>query len=149
MEARDVQVAREAGQRALASLREAQDALDSARNWGFVDILGGGLITSLVKHSRMNDATDAVERAQADLESFARALRGVSGLTGVRLERDGVLEAFDVLLDNSISDLFVQSHIEDARGQVRAATSRVTAILAELGQDGAGDGSAAGSGRAR
>lgn len=107
MEARDVQAAREAGQRALASLREAKKSLDSARNWGFVDILGGGLITSLVKHSRMDDASEAIERAQTDLEAFARALRGVSGVTGVRLERDGVLEAFDVLLDNSISDLFV------------------------------------------
>ncbi len=137
MEARDVQAAREAGQRALASLREAEKSLDSARNWGFVDILGGGLITSLVKHSRMDDASEAIDRAQTDLEVFARALRGVSGVMGVRLERDGVLEAFDVLLDNSISDLFVQSHIEDARGQVRAAISRVTAILAELGQQDA------------
>jgi len=140
MEARDVQAAREAGQRALASLREAKKSLDSARNWGFVDILGGGLITSLVKHSRMDDASEAIDRAQTDLEVFARALRGVSGVMGVRLERDGVLEAFDVLLDNSISDLFVQSHIEDARGQVRAAISRVTAILAELGQQDASSG---------
>ncbi|MGN0076730.1 MAG: hypothetical protein ACI38Z_07155 [Parafannyhessea sp.] len=140
MEARDVQTAREAGQRALASLREAQKALDSARNWGFVDILGGGLVTSLVKHSRMDDASDAIERAQTDLRAFAYALRDVSGLTGVRLERDGVLEAFDVLLDNSISDLFVQSHIEDARSQVNTAISRVTAILAELGQEDASSG---------
>ncbi|MCH4083970.1 MAG: hypothetical protein LKF00_06370 [Olsenella sp.] len=148
MEARDVQAAREAGQRALASLREAEKSLDSARNWGFVDILGGGLITSLVKHSRMDDASEAIDRAQTDLEVFARALRGVSGVMGVRLERDGVLEAFDVLLDNSISDLFVQSHIEDARGQVRAAISRVTAILAELGQQDASS-STGGTRRAR
>ncbi len=147
MEARDVQAAREAGQRALASLREAKKSLDSARNWGFVDILGGGLITSLVKHSRMDDASEAIERAQTDLEAFARALRGVSGVTGVRLERDGVLEAFDVLLDNSISDLFVQSHIEDARSQVNTAISRVTAILTELGQQDASSG--AGPRRAR
>ncbi|RRF88795.1 MAG: hypothetical protein DUD33_09990 [Coriobacteriaceae bacterium] len=146
MAARDVQAAREAGQRALASLREAEKSLDSARNWGFVDILGGGLITSLVKHSRMDDASEAIERAQTDLETFAKALKSVSGVTGVRLERDGVLEAFDVLLDNSISDLFVQSHIEDARSQVKTSISRVTAILAELGQQDAGSGSGAGSG---
>ena len=31
-----------AGERALSSLRAAQDKLGSARNWGIFDMLGGG-----------------------------------------------------------------------------------------------------------
>ena len=128
--------ARAAGTRALQSLDEAADQLDSARNWGLLDILGGGILTSLVKRSRLDGASEAVERAQRDLEAFARELRDCSGVTGVDLRRSDMLELFDIVFDNSITDLFVQSRIEDARADVRRARARVQAILAELGSAG-------------
>lgn len=128
--------ARAAGTRALQSLDEAADQLDSARNWGLLDILGGGILTSLVKRSRLDGASEAVERAQRDLEAFARELRDCSGVTGVDLRRSDMLELFDIAFDNSITDLFVQSRIEDARADVRRARARVQAVLAELGSAG-------------
>lgn len=128
--------ARAAGTRALQSLDEAADQLDSARNWGLLDILGGGILTSLVKRSRLDGASEAVERAQRDLEAFARELRDCSGVTGVDLRRSDMLELFDIAFDNSITDLFVQSRMEDARADVRRARARVQAILAELGSAG-------------
>ena len=128
--------ARAAGTRALQSLDEAADQLDSARNWGLLDILGGGILTSLVKRSRLDGASKAVERAQRDLEAFARELRDCSGVTGVDLRRSDMLELFDIAFDNSITDLFVQSRIEDARADVRRARARVQAVLAELGSAG-------------
>lgn len=128
--------ARAAGTRALQSLDEAADQLDSARNWGLLDILGGGILTSLVKRSRLDGASEAVERAQRDLEAFARELRDCSGVTGVDLRRSDMLELFDIAFDNSITDLFVQSRIEDARADVRRARARVQSILAELGSAG-------------
>lgn len=128
--------ARAAGTRALQSLDEAADQLDSARNWGLLDILGGGILTSLVKRSRLDGASEAVGRAQCDLEAFARELRDCSGVTGVDLRRSDMLELFDIVFDNSITDLFVQSRIEDARADVRRARARVAATLAELGSAG-------------
>ena len=128
--------ARAAGTRALQSLDEAADQLDSARNWGLLDILGGGILTSLVKRSRLDGASEEVERAQRDLEAFARELRDCSGVTGVDLRRSDMLELFDIAFDKSITDLFVQSRIEDARADVRRARARVQAILAELGSAG-------------
>ncbi|MDY4014828.1 hypothetical protein [Parafannyhessea umbonata] len=128
--------ARAAGTRALQSLDEAADQLDSARNWGLLDILGGGILTSLVKRSRLDGASEAVGRAQRDLEAFARELHDCSGVTGMDLRRSDMLELFDIVFDNSITDLFVQSRIEDAREDVRRARARVQAILAELGSAG-------------
>ncbi|WP_373577459.1 hypothetical protein [Parafannyhessea umbonata] len=128
--------ARAAGTRALRSLDEAAEQLDGARNWGLLDILGGGILTSLVKRSRLDGASEAVGRAQRDLEAFARELRDCSGVTGVDLRRSDMLELFDIVFDNSITDLFVQSRIEDAREDVRRARARVAATLAELGSAG-------------
>lgn len=46
-----------AGERALNSLYHAQDKLNSAKGWGLLDLLGGGFITGMIKHSRIDDAS--------------------------------------------------------------------------------------------
>lgn len=61
-----------AGERALNSLYAAQGKLKSAKGWGIFDILGGGLLSDLMKHSRMNDASSYMEAARRDLEKFKR-----------------------------------------------------------------------------
>ena len=74
----EVREARAAGIRALNSLRQAQRCLDSARGWGVLDILGGGLITNLVKHSKLSDAQRCIDQAQYDLDAFRRELADVN-----------------------------------------------------------------------
>ena len=44
----------EAGQRALSSLRTAEENLNSAKNWGLVDMFGGGFFSTMLKHSKMD-----------------------------------------------------------------------------------------------
>ena len=46
----------EAGQRALSSLRTAEENLNSAKNWGLVDMFGGGFFSTMLKHSKMDQA---------------------------------------------------------------------------------------------
>ena len=52
-----------AGERALDSLYGARKELDSAGNWGLLDLFGGGMLSTFVKHSRMDDARRYMERA--------------------------------------------------------------------------------------
>ena len=67
----------EAGQRALNSLRAAQKELESARNWGLVDLFGGGFISSMLKQGKMNTAQNHMEQARYDLQNFSKELRDV------------------------------------------------------------------------
>jgi hypothetical protein len=53
---REKREAVEAGYRALQSLNNAKAELNSAKNWGLVDLFGGGTITGLIKYSKMNNA---------------------------------------------------------------------------------------------
>ena len=46
----------EAGRRALTSLQAAKENLNSAKNWGLVDMFGGGFFTTMLKHSRIDQA---------------------------------------------------------------------------------------------
>ena len=77
MRTKELQEAISAGERALRSLQAAQDKLDSANNWGIFDMLGGGFIASLVKHSKMDEAKADMEDAKYDLKAFQRELKDV------------------------------------------------------------------------
>ena len=52
------------GEKALACLNRASKSLDSASGWGMLDIFGGGLISGLAKHHRIDEAQDALREAQ-------------------------------------------------------------------------------------
>ena len=118
-----------AGERALDSLIEAQNQLRKARNWGIYDILGGGFLSSVIKHSKIDNARSCIERAKYDLDVFNRELRDVSG--SINVDIGGLLTFFDVM-DSFFADLLVQSRISDASRQVEQAIMRVEDILRRL-----------------
>ena len=57
----------------ISCLDDAERQLSSARNWGFLDILGGGLITDLIKHSKLNNAKVSMDRVKPSPTSFLTA----------------------------------------------------------------------------
>ncbi len=118
-----------AGARALNSLRKAQQHLKRARNWGYADILGGGLITSLLKHSSVSDAQSCVMQAQDDLRSFRRELADVEVPD---LEFGEMLKFADLCFDGLFVDLAVQSRIESAGEQLELTCRKVEDILRRL-----------------
>ncbi len=130
---RDVAEAIAAGRRALTSLEEAADALESAGRWGVFDIFGGGALTSLVKHSRINDAQDALARARADLADFTREASDLRAINEVRVDVGTLNTAIDILLDNPFVDIYVQRKIDDAQDTVQAAIEATKVVLRRLG----------------
>lgn len=121
-----------AGERALDSLERAQEKLNSARSWGIFDMLGGGFITDMIKHSRMEDASRYMEEAKHDLKIFQRELRDVQVPTEFRMEVGGFLTFADFFFDGILADYMVQTKIAEAREQVADAISRVRHLLDEL-----------------
>ena len=53
---------------ARCQLEYALDELGSARGWGLWDILGGGFISTLIKHGHMDDAESHICEAKRLLE---------------------------------------------------------------------------------
>lgn len=68
----------EAGQRALNNLHTARENLNSAKNWGLVDMFGGGFFTTMLKHSKMDQAKQNMEQAKYDLRNFSKELNDVN-----------------------------------------------------------------------
>lgn len=125
----EVREAREAGVRALNSLRLAQRYLKKAGNWGIVDILGGGVISSLIKHSRISQAQACVQQAEADLDTFRREL---ADIRVPDLQIGGFLTFADFFFDGLLSDLLVQSRIREAIRRLDDACRQVEDVLYRL-----------------
>ncbi|MDO4275363.1 MAG: hypothetical protein Q4D16_16975 [Eubacteriales bacterium] len=131
---KEVQEAIDAGERALYSLRAAQEKLHSARNWGIFDMLGGGFFSDMMKHSKMNDASRYMESAKEDLLIFQRELRDIQVPLDFRMDVGSFLTFADFFFDGIVADYLVQSKISEAREQVDDAVDRVSALLGELKQ---------------
>lgn len=123
-----------AGEQALTGLRNALDKLNSARSWGLWDMFGGGFLSSMLKHSNMDQASVYLQEADHSLRIFQRELKDVSVPLDIRMEIGDFLAFADFFLDGFFADCMVQSRIEDARCQVEDAISRVENILNELKQ---------------
>lgn len=68
----------DAGYRAINSLKTARDNLNSAKNWGLLDMFGGGFFSTMLKHSKIDQARQNMEQAKYDLRNFSRELNDVN-----------------------------------------------------------------------
>ena len=129
---REMKEAMDAGERALSSLRNAQRKLNSAGNWGLLDMFGGGLFSTIMKRSKMDDAQQLMEAAKSDLKRFQRELKDVNIPLDLRMEVGSFLSFADFFFDGFVADYLVQSKISEAKEQVSDAIIRVEQILNEL-----------------
>lgn len=122
----------QAGERALSSLREAERQLNSARNWGIVDIFGGNMVSGMMKHMKVNNASRCVDDAKRDLVAFRNELGDIRNIENLHIDIDGFLTFADFFFDGFVADIFVQSRIKEGQRQVQEAIRRVDAILRRL-----------------
>ncbi len=128
----EIQEAIDAGGKALESLRHAQEKLRNAKNWGLVDLFGGGLFTDFMKHSKIKDVKAYLEDAKKELKIFRRELKDVRICLNLDLEISDLLKITDFFFDNPVSDYLVQSKINETREQVDEAILQVESILSNL-----------------
>ena len=129
---REMKEAMDAGERALSSLRMAQEKLKSAGNWGLFDMFGGGVFSTMIKRSKMDEAQSLMENAKSDLKRFQKELKDVNIPLDMRMEVGSFLSFADFFFDGFVADYLVQSKISDAKEQVSDAIYRVEQILNEL-----------------
>lgn len=129
---RDIDSAISSADVALAHLQKAHDLLSSASNWGIVDILGGGLITTMIKRSKMSDAQAEMQVAKNAVREFEQEMRRLDRILNADLELEGLLGFADYFFDNGITDLLVQSRIADTRRRVEDGICQLEDARAEL-----------------
>ena len=128
----EIDEALEAADYALDSLRKAESDLDSASSWGMFDILGGGLISTLIKHNDMDDAQAHMEEAKGALEKLSQELKDVDYQINLDFTVSDFLSFADYFFDGLLADLFVQDRIDEAEQQVKEAITKVESIREQL-----------------
>ena len=115
----------EAGQRALSSLRTAKENLNSAKNWGLVDMFGGGFFSTMLKHSKMDQARQNMEQAKYDLRNFSRELNDVNVACNLNINTGDFLSFADYFFDGFVVDWMVQDRINNARPPEKRISARI------------------------
>ena len=121
-----------AGNNALAALNEAISHLSGARGFGIWDMLGGGLVSGLLKHSQMDKAQDCVNRANMAMQSFQRELQDVNMHINYGVQFDGMTKAIDILFDNFLVDALIQSRIKETADNLNQSKYQVEQALGKL-----------------
>ena len=129
---KEIREAIQAGQESLHYLNQAKECLNSARNWGVLDLLGGGLLSTFVKHSKMNSAEKLVQEARSALKRFQKELMDVDTISEFHIETGDFISFADYFFDGLIADWLVQSRISEAKRQVDNAIQKVNYILEQL-----------------
>ena len=66
----------QAGRGALATVNALIEKLEKAKNWGTVDLIGGGLVSDLAKHGNLDDASSADKPAAISVTGFPKRAVG-------------------------------------------------------------------------
>lgn len=130
--ATEIREAIDAADAALKHLGNAADMLDDAGRWGIVDMLGGGLITTLLKHRKISDAQDEIDEAKRALRIFVKELDDVDEATGLNVELGSGLQFADIFFDGVLADWIAQNKIDRAKQQVADAMRQVYAVRFQL-----------------
>ena len=131
-EIKELDEALSAGQTVLTGLDQAVSELQSARDMGTWDLIGGGILTTMIKHDRMDDARASIEQVQIDLLRFKRELADVQQSAEMQIEMEPLERFADMFLDGLIIDWIVQSKINNSLEQVvlmRAHIQEVSGVL--------------------
>lgn len=120
------------GETVRKNLTSAENDLESAANWGTYDMLGGGMVSTHIKHNRIDEAMNHIYEAQNGLARFENELHDVGETLPSHLKISGVLKFSDYFFDGLISDWLVQGEIRDMLDQVQNKLSEVDHILGEL-----------------
>lgn len=130
---REVAEAQSAGHEAFTLLGQALSLLGSAESFSTWDtFLGGGMLSDMAKYNKMDQATDALHRADVALARFSRELADVGHGAVGSVAVDGLTRTFDVFFDNIFSDMAVRSRIQDAARRADQTAAAVHEALARV-----------------
>ena len=121
-----------AGKRAEQIAEGILGSLSGAEGWGTWDLLGGGLIADVAKHSHLDDAQRQVEKLQGALRRFKTELSDVEIIADMQVNIDGFLRFADYFFDGLFADWSVMNRISEAQGQVKNVKGQISSLLGKL-----------------
>ena len=113
-------------------LRFAVSEMSSASDWGMMDIAGGGMMTSMIKHSHVKEASKKIAQLQQDLLRLQKEVKDVHSIDIAPMEIESWLSTADIFFDNFIFDFMAYSRINKSHEQLKAGLENIIALQDQL-----------------
>ena len=129
---KELREAEEAGRQVLFQLNGALGHLEDAEGWGTWDVFGGGLVSDLMKYSRLDDAQQQLTGVASALRRYRAELSDVARTVEANIKPDDFTQTMDIWFDNIFSDWAVLDRIRQSREQMQELKNRVRDIQNSL-----------------
>lgn len=131
---KEVREAINAGERAHSIAEETLDGLKSAKNWGMVDLIGGGIMSDVIKYDKLKSVKDRTSALQMALRTFRTELSDVSSrIEGpLQVEVGEFLHFADYFFDGIFTDWMVYDKIKVSKERAEQTYSQIQGILEQL-----------------
>lgn len=110
---KELREAKAAAEAVIGKIDQAIKQLNSASNWGILDLLGGDFIPSLIKRSKIGKANDILNDLPKSLEILNKELSDVDLSLPSGVPNRLSDELFDTIFDNIFTDFRVQGEIKE------------------------------------
>lgn len=129
---RELREAVSAGEAARNTADAILSSLGSAEGWATWDLVGGGLISDLAKHSHLDEAQRMVEQLQVQLRRFKTELADVTIQADLQISIDGFLRFADYFFDGLFADWMVLDRIGQSQSQAQETRNQIQLVLDRL-----------------
>lgn len=121
-----------AGNQAKNVIDEIRNLLDDAESFGKWDLWGGGLVTDIMKHDRLDSAQSKVETLQIKLRKFKTELSDVQLGVDIKVNIDGFLGFADFFFDDIFTNLVVMKQINSSKNTMNEIKHNILTVLNKL-----------------
>lgn len=131
-EMKDIEESIGAGKALYQEIGYTKEILQSAKNWGTLDLLGGDFISSMAKHQKVDEAQKQFARVSNLLVNFNKELEDINMSS---LNFSTSMKTFDIFFDNIFTDISVNNQISKSYDDICKLEKNVNDILINLKND--------------
>lgn len=129
---KELQEAIDAGNCVLEGIEAVEESLEDAEGYGSWDIMGGGMMVDMMKHSSLDDAKEQVDYVQSLMRNFRTELADVKMDLDIQINTDGFARFADFFFDGLFADLSMQDRIHEAQESVEESRDKVEEVIERL-----------------
>ncbi len=129
---KEVLEAKAVANQVLDLLNDVEKQLKSAKNWGIFDLLGGGFLSSVIKHGKIDKAESLLKMVHKELVRLQKELGDINLSIDSSIKISDFDRFLDIVFDNVISDWMTQSKVNDSLNEVARVKVEINRVLETL-----------------
>lgn len=131
---KEVKEALRVGEQALQIARDVLKDMSQAKTWSIVDMVGGDIVSDVIKYSHLNVVQSNVKALQLKLRHFRTELADVTkGISGdIDVDIGDFLHFADYFFDGLFVDWMVYDKIKNGKERAEQTCSQLQGVLEQL-----------------